>query len=163
MDRMQGDSLPVSIFQKFGTVDGTWPSGTSKYDKRRDAIQVPQWDPTACIQCNLCSLVCPHAAIRPVLLTEEEKAAAPAGFTTIPAKGPGLEKYSFRIQVSPFDCLGCGCCANACPAKTKALTMQSAESQAGEAENWTYGVEQVPVKKDAGSDKTVKASQVKKP
>ena len=163
MDRMQGDSLPVSIFQKFGTVDGTWPSGTSKYDKRRDAIQVPQWDPTACIQCNLCSLVCPHAAIRPVLLTEEEKAAAPAGFTTIPAKGPGLEKYSFRIQVSPFDCLGCGCCANACPAKTKALTMQSAESQAGEAENWTYGVEQVPVKKDAGSDKTVKASQFKKP
>ena len=163
MDRMQGDSLPVSIFQKFGTVDGTWPSGTSKYDKRRDAIQVPQWDPTACIQCNLCSLVCPHAAIRPVLLTEEEKAAAPAGFTTIPAKGPGLEKYAFRIQVSPFDCLGCGCCANACPAKTKALTMQSAESQAGEAENWTYGVEQVPVKKDAGSDKTVKASQFKKP
>ena len=163
MDRMQGDSLPVSIFQKFGTVDGTWPSGTSKYDKRRDAIQVPQWDPTACIQCNLCSLVCPHAAIRPVLLTGEEKATAPAGFTTIPAKGPGLEKYSFRIQVSPFDCLGCGCCANACPAKTKALTMQSAESQAGEAENWTYGVEQVPVKKDAGSDKTVKASQFKKP
>ena len=98
-----------------------------------------------------------------MLLTEEEKAAAPAGFTTIPAKGPGLEKYAFRIQVSPFDCLGCGCCANACPAKTKALTMQSAESQAGEAENWTYGVEQVPVKKDAGSDKTVKASQFKKP
>ena len=163
MDRMQGDSLPVSVFQKFGTVDGTWPSGTSKYDKRRDAIQVPRWDPTACIQCNLCSLVCPHAAIRPVLLTEEEKAAAPAGFATIPAKGPGLEKYAFRIQVSPFDCLGCGCCANVCPAKTKALTMESAESQAGEAENWTYGVEQVPVKQDAGSDKTVKASQFKKP
>ena len=163
MDRMQGDSLPVSVFQKFGTVDGTWPSGTSKYDKRRDAIQVPRWDPAACIQCNLCSLVCPHAAIRPVLLTEEEKTAAPAGFATVPAKGPGLEKYAFRIQVSPFDCLGCGCCANVCPAKTKALTMESAESQAGEAENWTYGVEQVPVKQDAGSDKTVKASQFKKP
>ncbi|WP_295720363.1 pyruvate:ferredoxin (flavodoxin) oxidoreductase, partial [uncultured Oscillibacter sp.] len=163
MDRMQGDSLPVSVFQKFGTVDGTWPSGTSKYDKRRDAIQIPRWEPAACIQCNLCSLVCPHAAIRPVLLTEEEKTAAPAGFATVPAKGPGLEKYAFRIQVSPFDCLGCGCCANVCPAKTKALTMESAESQAGEAENWTYGVEQVPVKQDAGSDKTVKASQFKKP
>ena len=163
MDRMEGDKLPVSIFQKFGTVDGTWPSGTSKNDKRRDAIMVPQWDPTACIQCNMCSLVCPHAAIRPVLLTDEEKAAAPAGFTTIPAKGPGLEKYAFRIQVSPFDCLGCGCCVNACPAKTKALTMQSADSQVGEAENWTYGVETVPVKKEAGSDKNIKASQFKKP
>ncbi len=163
MDRMEGDSLPVSVFKRFGTEDGTWPSGTSKYDKRRDAIQVPQWKAASCIQCNMCSYVCPHAAIRPVLLTGEEKAKAPAGFETIPAKGAGLEKYAFRIQVSPFDCLGCGSCVNACPAPEKALALVEAESQAGEQDNWTYGVEQVPVKKDAGSDRSVKASQFKKP
>ena len=163
MNRMQGDQLPVSVFQKYGTLDGTWPSGTSKYDKRADAVQVPVWNSAACLQCNQCALVCPHAAIRPVLLTGAEKAAAPASFGTVPAKGPGLEQYAYRMQVSPYDCLGCGCCVNACPAKGKALTMQPAETQASEAENWTYGIEQVRVKKDAVSDKTVKAIQFARP
>ena len=163
LDQMQGDKLPVSVFQKYGTVDGTWPNGTSKHDKRADAIMVPEWDPSKCIQCNQCAYVCPHAAIRPVLVTEEEKAAAPATFETIPAKGPGLEKYTYRIQVSPYDCLGCGCCVNACLAKDGALTLKPAESQAVQAENWTYGIETVPVKKDAVNVKTVKGSQFAKP
>ncbi len=163
LDQMQGDKLPVSVFQKYGAVDGTWPNGTSKHDKRADAIMVPEWDPSKCIQCNQCAYVCPHAAIRPVLVTEEEKAAAPATFETIPAKGPGLEKYTYRIQVSPYDCLGCGCCVNACLAKDGALTLKPAESQAVQAENWTYGIETVPVKKDAVNVKTVKGSQFAKP
>ncbi len=163
LDQMQGDKLPVSTFQKYGTVDGTWLSGTSKYDKRADAILVPEWTAENCIQCNQCAYVCPHAAIRPVLVTEEEKNAAPEGFATIQAKGPGLEKYGFRIQVSPYDCLGCGCCVNACIAKTPALAMKPAASQVGEVKNWTYGVEQVPVKKDAVNVKTVKGSQFAKP
>ena len=163
LDQMQGDKLPVSVFQKYGTVDGTWPNGTSKHDKRADAIVVPEWDPAKCIQCNQCAYVCPHAAIRPVLVTEEEKAAAPASFETIPAKGPGLEKYSYRIQVSPYDCLGCGCCVNACLAKDGALKLKPAETQSIQAENWTYGIETVPVKKDAVNVKTVKGSQFAKP
>ncbi|MCI8399995.1 MAG: pyruvate:ferredoxin (flavodoxin) oxidoreductase [Oscillibacter sp.] len=163
LDQMQGDKLPVSTFQKYGTVDGTWPNGTSKHDKRADAILVPEWTAENCIQCNQCAYVCPHAAIRPVLVTEEEKAAAPEGFTTIPAKGPGLEKYGFRIQVSPYDCLGCGCCVNACIAKTPALAMKPAASQVEQVKNWTYGIEQVPVKKDAVNVKTVKGSQFAKP
>ncbi|MDD3346527.1 pyruvate:ferredoxin (flavodoxin) oxidoreductase [Oscillibacter sp.] len=163
LDQMQGDKLPVSIFQKYGIVDGTWPNGTSKNDKRADAIMVPEWDASKCIQCNQCAYVCPHAAIRPVLVTEEEKKAAPAGFETIAAKGPGLEKYGFRIQVSPYDCLGCGCCVNACLAKDNALTLKPAATQAVQAENWTYGIETVPVKKDAVNVKTVKGSQFAKP
>ncbi len=163
LDQMKGDTLPVSVFQKYGTVDGTWPNGTSKHDKRADAIMVPEWDPAKCIQCNQCAYVCPHAAIRPVLVTEEEKAAAPAAFETIPAKGPGLEKYAFRIQVSPYDCLGCGCCVNACIAKESALALKPAATQSIQAENWTYGIETVPVKKDAVNVKTVKGSQFAKP
>ncbi len=163
LDQMQGDKLPVSAFQKYGIFDGTWPNGTSKHDKRADAIMVPEWDASKCIQCNQCAYVCPHAAIRPVLVTEEEKAAAPATFETIPAKGPGLEKYSYRIQVSPYDCLGCGCCVNACLAKDGALKLQPAATQAVQAENWTYGIETVPVKKDAVNVKTVKGSQFAKP
>ncbi|WP_295581690.1 pyruvate:ferredoxin (flavodoxin) oxidoreductase [uncultured Oscillibacter sp.] len=163
LDQMQGDKLPVSAFQKYGIFDGTWPNGTSKHDKRADAIMVPEWDASKCIQCNQCAYVCPHAAIRPVLVTEEEKAAAPATFETIPAKGPGLEKYGYRIQVSPYDCLGCGCCVNACLAKDGALKLQPAATQAVQAENWTYGIETVPVKKDAVNVKTVKGSQFAKP
>ncbi len=160
MDKMEGDKLPVSVFKNYGTEDGTWESGTSKYDKRSDAVVVPKWDASKCIQCNQCAFVCPHAAIRPVLLTAEEKAAAPAGFETIPARGM---EYSYRIQVSPNDCLGCGVCANACIAKEPALTMVPYEEQVCEAENWEFGVVQTPVKKDAVNFKTVKGSQFAKP
>ena len=116
---------------------------------------------TKCIQCNQCALVCPHAAIRPVLLDENEQQRAPAGFET--KKATGLAQYQYRMQVSPYDCTGCGSCVNICPAKEKALTMQPLESQLGQAENWEYAVETVTVKKDAVSDKTVKASQFAKP
>ena len=161
MNRQEGDSLPVSVMKKYGLEDGTWHAGSTKYEKRGAAVEVPQWDMTRCIQCNQCSLVCPHAAIRPVLLDENEQQNAPAGFET--KKATGLAQYQYRMQVSPYDCTGCGSCVNVCPAKEKALTMQPLESQLDQAENWEYAVETVTVKKDAVSDKTVKASQFAKP
>ena len=161
MNRQEGDSLPVSVMKKYGLEDGTWHAGSTKYEKRGAAVEVPQWDMTKCIQCNQCSLVCPHAAIRPVLLDENEQQNAPAGFET--RKATGLAQYQYRMQVSPYDCTGCGSCVNVCPAKEKALTMQPLESQLCQAENWEYAVETVTVKKDAVSDKTIKASQFAKP
>ena len=161
MNRQEGDSLPVSIMKKYGLEDGTWHAGSTKYEKRGAAVDVPQWDMTKCIQCNQCSLVCPHAAIRPVLLDENEQQNAPAGFEA--KKATGLAQYQYRMQVSPYDCTGCGSCVNVCPAKEKALTMQPLESQLNQAENWEYAVETVTIKKDAVSDKTVKASQFAKP
>ncbi|WP_293008479.1 MULTISPECIES: pyruvate:ferredoxin (flavodoxin) oxidoreductase [unclassified Oscillibacter] len=163
INRQEGDSLSVSTLKKYGLEDGTWPAGTSKYEKRGAAVEVPAWKMDACIQCNQCALVCPHAAIRPVLLNEEEKTAAPAGFETKKAAGAGLDRYQFRIQVSPYDCTGCGSCANVCPAKEKALVMEPLESQRKEAPNWTYATERVTVKKDAANAKTVKNSQFAKP
>ena len=163
MNRQEGDSLPVSVMKKYGLEDGTWYAGSTKYEKRGAAVDVPQWDMTKCIQCNQCSLVCPHAAIRPVLLDEAEAQNAPAGFETKKASGADLGKYQYRMQVSPYDCTGCGSCVNICPAKEKALTMQPLESQLNQAENWEYAVETVTIKKDAVSDKTVKASQFAKP
>ena len=162
MNRQEGDTLPVSVFRKFGNIDGTWPAGTTKYEKRGTAVEVPVWDSARCLQCNQCSLVCPHAAIRPFLLNESERAAAPAGFDTVPAKGL-KQSYVYRLQVSPLDCTGCGSCVNVCPAKEKAISMQPLESQRGEAANWDFAVDAVSVKKDAASDKTVKASQFFKP
>ena len=161
MNRQEGDSLPVSIMKKYGLEDGTWHAGSTKYEKRGAAVDVPQWDMTKCIQCNQCSLVCPHAAIRPVLLDENEVKNAPQGFET--KKANGLAQYQYRMQVSPYDCTGCGSCVNVCPAKEKALTLQPLESQLNQAENWEYAVETVTIKKDAVSDKTVKASQFAKP
>ena len=161
MNRQEGDSLPVSVMKKYGLEDGTWHAGSTKYEKRGTAVDVPQWDMTKCIQCNQCALVCPHAAIRPVLLDENEQQHAPAGFET--KKATGLAQYQYRMQVSPYDCTGCGSCVNICPAKEKALTMQPLESQLNQAENWEYAVETVTVKRDAVSDKTVKASQFAKP
>ena len=161
MNRQEGDSLPVSVMKKYGLEDGTWHAGSTKYEKRGAAVDVPQWDMTKCIQCNQRSLVCPHAAIRPVLLDENEAKIAPQGFET--KKANGLAQYQYRMQVSPYDCTGCGSCVNICPAKEKALTMQPLESQLNQAENWEYAVETVTIKTDAVSDKTVKASQFAKP
>ena len=111
LDKQQGDKLPVSVFQKYGVLDGTWENGTSVYSKRGVATKVPKWNPEACIQCNRCSMCCPHAAIRPVLLTDEEKAGVPDSFVTAPAKGLGKDapKYNFRMQLSPYDCLAAAC------------------------------------------------------
>ncbi|MDR3729870.1 MAG: pyruvate:ferredoxin (flavodoxin) oxidoreductase [Oscillospiraceae bacterium] len=161
INRQEGDSLPVSMYRDIP--DGTWPVGTSAYEKRGVAVRVPQWNADKCIQCNQCAFVCPHAAIRPVLLDEKEKAAAPTGFGTVPAKGKGLEAYAYRMQVSPYDCTGCGSCTIICPVGGGALTMKPLATQLGEHENWTYATEQVAVKKDAVDPSTVKGSQFAQP
>ena len=163
MNRQEGDRLPVSVFKKYGVLDGTWQAGTSQYEKRGTAVEVPEWDMTKCIQCNQCALVCPHAAIRPILLDEAEQKKAPAGFETKKAMGAGLDGYQFRIQVSPYDCTGCGSCVNVCPAKEKALTMKELDSQRKEAAGWNFAVNEVEIKKDAVSSKTIKNSQFAKP
>ncbi|MCR5576479.1 MAG: pyruvate:ferredoxin (flavodoxin) oxidoreductase, partial [Oscillospiraceae bacterium] len=162
MNRLEGDALPVSVFKKYGNIDGTWPAGMTRFEKRGTAVEVPVWDSMKCLQCNQCSLVCPHAAIRPFLLDDAEKAAAPAGFDTVPAKGI-RSAYAYRLQVSPYDCAGCGSCVNVCPAKEKALSLAPLESQLGESANWDFAVDAVTVKKDAASDKNVKSSQFFRP
>lgn len=160
MNRQEGEDLPVSVFEDIA--DGTFPSGTAAYEKRGVAVHVPKWHPENCIQCNQCSFVCPHASIRPVLLDEEEKAKTPDGFETKKAIGKGMEGYEYRIQVSALDCLGCGNCEDVCPAKTKALTMETFESQQKEAANWTHAMS-IPVKDEIMSKTSVKGSQFAMP
>ncbi|PHV71983.1 pyruvate:ferredoxin (flavodoxin) oxidoreductase [Sporanaerobium hydrogeniformans] len=163
MNRMEGDNLPVSAFS--GMEDGTFPQGTAAYEKRGVGIFVPEWKTDTCIQCNQCSFVCPHACIRPVLVTEEEKALAPDSFATKKAIGKGLENLQFRIQVSPMDCTGCGNCVDICPTKTKSLEMKPLASQVKtEVDNWTYSIsEKVAYKGDLVKGTTVKDSQFKTP
>ena len=165
MDRQQGDKLPVSVFQKHGVLDGTWENGTSAFSKRGVATAVPKWDETACIQCNRCAMSCPHAAIRPVLLTGEEQAQVPAAFVTAPAKGLGKDApaYHFRMQVSPYDCLGCGVCLTACPAEG-ALTMVPFEDMKAEQPLFDQvAMDEKYLKPDVISDKSVKSIQFAKP
>jgi len=159
---MKGDDLPVSAF--VGREDGTFPSGTTAYEKRGIAVNVPEWQAEECIQCNQCSYVCPHAAIRPFLLTEDEAANAPAGTQTIQGIPGALKAYRFKIQVSVLDCTGCGNCADVCPAKNKALIMKPLETQLDEADRWTYMHEKVGYK-DTVVDKfmNVKNSQFAQP
>ena len=132
VNAQEGNSLPVSAFKDY--VDGTTPSGSSAYEKRGIAVDIPVWNPDNCIQCNRCAYVCPHAVIRPVALTEEEAAAAPEGMQTLPLTG--MKEYKFTMTVSAYDCTGCGSCANVCPGKkgAKALTMENMEANAGVAE-----------------------------
>jgi pyruvate-ferredoxin/flavodoxin oxidoreductase len=136
VNRQQGDKLPVSAF--IGREDGTYPQGTSKYEKRGIAIEVPVWDVDKCIQCNQCSYVCPHAAIRPFLLNREEVSNAPEEFASKKAIGNGLDDMNFRMQVSVLDCTGCGNCAKVCPAKEPALKMMPLDTQTHEIANWEY-------------------------
>ncbi len=156
MNRQEGDDLPVSIFKEIA--DGTFPSGTSAYEKRGVAVNVPQWDSSNCIQCNQCAFVCPHAAIRPNLVSKEESQTKPKGFETVAAKGKGFEEYEYRIQVSPLDCLGCGNCADICPAPKKALTMEALATQEHEATNWDYAVK-LPIRDNLMAKDSVKGSQ----
>jgi len=162
INAMKGDDLPVSAFT--GREDGTFPSGTTAYEKRGIAVNVPEWQPDECIQCNQCSYVCPHAAIRPFLLTEEEAANAPEGTRFIQGIPGVLKQYKFRIQVSIYDCTGCSNCADVCPSKKKALIMKPLETQLGEATHWTYMHEKVGYK-DTLVDKflNVKNSQFSQP
>jgi pyruvate-ferredoxin/flavodoxin oxidoreductase len=153
----QGDSLPVSRM----TPDGTVPTGTTKYEKRGIAVEVPVWDAAKCIMCNQCALVCPHAAIRPFLLNAEEEANKPEGFVTKPA-GKGFEGLTYRMQVSPLDCAGCGNCVDVCLAKDKALKMVPMHEAKADEANWEYAV--ALTEKDVKVNrKTVKGSQYLRP
>ena len=156
INSQEGDDLPVSSFLELA--DGTFPLGTSRYEKRGVAVHLPHWDMTKCIQCNQCAFICPHSAIRPFLLSDEQKAQAPQGFDTIKAQGTGMEKYHYRMQLSALDCMGCGNCADICPAKEKALTMSAYDDEVDQADNWEYAMSLV--KKDIKIDKkSVKNSQ----
>lgn len=160
VNAMKGDSIPVSEF--IDLPDGTMPQGTSKYEKRGIAVKVPVWDSEKCIQCNMCSYVCPHACIRPFLATKEEAAKAPEGFATVLAKGKGMEDYQYRIQTSVLDCTGCGSCASVCPAKEKAIAMEPLDQHRDEAANWEYAVALSPKKNPMGTS-SVKGSQFEQP
>ena len=155
----QGDKLPVSAF----TPDGIFPVSTSQYEKRGVAILVPEWIMDNCIQCNQCSMVCPHAAIRPVLLTDSELSDAPEGFETKQAIGKELKEYHFRIQANTLDCLGCGNCADICPAKKSALVMKPIETQTPvQVPNHEYAVK-LPIRDDLVKRTSVKGSQFYQP
>ena len=158
MNRQEGDCLPVSAF--VGMEDGTFPLGTSAYEKRGIAIHVPEWLPENCIQCNQCSYVCPHAAIRPVLLDNHVLSKAPAKWNVRPATGQKNEL--FAIVVSPYDCTGCGNCVQICPAKSKALVMQPLASQIPQADIWHYAMH-LPRRVNPVNRFTIKGSQFEQP
>ncbi|WP_213996030.1 pyruvate:ferredoxin (flavodoxin) oxidoreductase [Tepidanaerobacter syntrophicus] len=160
MNRQEGDKLPVSAF--VGREDGTFPVGTTKYEKRGIAVNVPEWQPESCIQCNQCAFVCPHAVIRPFLLNEEEVKNAPEGFVSKKAIGKGLEGLNFRVQISPLDCTGCGVCANTCPSKEKSLIMKPLESQTHQIPYWDYAMS-LSEKENPLKIETVKGSQFEQP
>ena len=159
----QGNKLPVSVFSSH--VDGTAPQGSAAYEKRGIAVDVPEWNPANCIQCNFCSLVCPHAVIRPVIMSNEELAAAPANTKSKPATG--LAGFNFSMTISTLDCTGCGSCAQVCPGMkgNKALTMQSIDSQRPQQEVFDYGrtIEPKPEVAAKFKETTVKGSQFKQP
>ena len=159
VDKMDGDSLPVSAFVDHA--DGTFELGASAYEKRGVAVSVPEWDSAKCIQCNQCAYVCPHATIRPFALTADELAAAPAQTKAVDFKvGAGKGVYKFSMAISPLDCMGCGVCTHVCP--VGALTMQPLESQEDQQPVFDYMVAKVAEKKEL-QDFTVKGSQFRQP
>jgi len=161
----KGDSLPVSVF--VGHEDGSFEHGTSKFEKRGIGTMVPKWIEEHCIQCNQCSFVCPHAVIRPFLITDGELENAPEGVKNhvLDGKGKGIKDFKYKIQVSPLDCTGCDLCAQICPTKEKALVMVplQEEMDAGEQVNADYLFNEVTYKDDVVSKSTVKGSQFAKP
>ena len=157
--RQKGDAVPVSAFAP----DGAFPFSTSRYEKRGVAINVPEWIKENCIQCNHCSFVCPHATIRPFLADDEEMKSAPENFETLPATGKELKGYHFRIQVYPLDCMGCGNCADVCPAKKSALVMKPFETQADLQEPNRIFAEKIGYKSHLMKVETLKGSQFRQP
>ncbi|MBO5229025.1 MAG: pyruvate:ferredoxin (flavodoxin) oxidoreductase [Lachnospiraceae bacterium] len=160
INKQKGDDLPVSAFK--GYEDGRIDLGLTAYEKRGIAMKVPVWDAEKCIQCNKCSLVCPHAVIRPYLLNDEEKAAAPEGFTTVPANGAAAKGLHFSMQISTYDCTGCGSCVSSCPAKEKAITMEPVTLNEDQKTLWNYGLS-ISDKGDLFNPYTIKGSQFRQP
>jgi pyruvate-ferredoxin/flavodoxin oxidoreductase len=162
INAQKGDGLPVSAF--LGREDGTFPAGTTEYEKRGIAVNVPEWIPENCIQCNQCAYVCPHASIRPFLLDEQEMKNAPANTAVLKATGKELEGLQFRIQLSALDCAGCGNCADVCPSKTKALVMKPLGTQTEEIARYDYLANKVTYKDNiVDKFKTFKNSQFAQP
>ena len=157
----KGNQLPVSTFEN--AADGTFPLGVSAYEKRGVAVDVPEWIPENCIQCNQCSFVCPHATIRPYAMDAEEVKNAPAAMKGKKMLGKGCEEFTFVQQVDPLDCMGCGLCANICPAPNKALVMKPLASQMDQQECFDYAVKHVTEKQTGFAPETVKGSQFKQP
>lgn len=162
INSMKGDDLPVSAF--LGREDGTFPAGTTAYEKRGIAVNVPEWVSDNCIQCNQCAFVCPHAVIRPFLLNEDEMKGLPEGTATLKAIPKTFDGLQFRIQISPLDCTGCGNCVDVCPAKTKALVMKPLDTQLNQNELWDYHASKVTYKDTlAPKEQNVKNSQFAQP
>ncbi len=159
INKQKGDDLPVSTFKDYE--DGHVDMGLTAYEKRGIAVKIPRWDPAKCIQCNRCALVCPHAVIRPFLLDDGEKAAAPAGFETIPANGTAKGLH-FTMQVSTYDCTGCGSCVACCPAKEKAITMVPAALEESQKDQWAFALS-IRDKGDLFNPYTIKGSQFRQP
>ena len=155
----KGDTLPVSLMPP----DGVFPTGTTKYEKRGIAINVPEWQPENCIQCNQCAFVCPHAVIRPVLARPEDLKDAPESFVTIDAVGKELKGLKFRIQVSVLDCTGCGNCVDVCPAKKKALVMKPLNTQTKDQVPNHIFASKLPVLDNLMPPTSVKGSQFRQP
>ena len=160
INRQKGDDLPVSTFK--GYEDGTFDVGLTAYEKRAIAVNVPEWDSSKCLQCNQCSFVCPHAAIRPYIVTKEEAKNAPKGFDTVKLNGIKDTEYEYRLEVSKHDCTGCGSCVASCPAKEKAIKMVPAKFSDEDLERWNYALS-LSDKGDLFNPNTVKGSQFRTP
>ncbi len=160
MNRQEGDKLPVSAFVEHE--DGSFPMGVTAWEKREIAIEVPVWDSSKCIQCNQCSFVCPHAVIRPTLLTEEELKGAPEGLDTAAANG--FKDMKYHLAISAQDCTGCGSCVEVCPAKEKAIEMKPLASHRDKfIKDWNFAKDIIPKEIPENIEKTVKGSQFKQP
>ena len=164
INKLEGSSLPVSTFVDLGADDGTFMSGTTAFEKRGIAVNVPEWITDKCIQCNQCSFVCPHAVIRPFLSTDEELKNAPKSYKSKKANGiKGDKGFNYTIGITPLDCTGCGNCAEICPAPGKALVMKPMDTQSEQIEAWNYAVEKLSHKENPMSKNTVKGSQFEEP
>ncbi|MEG0777222.1 MAG: pyruvate:ferredoxin (flavodoxin) oxidoreductase [Oscillospiraceae bacterium] len=161
VNAMRGDSLPVSAFMDIA--NGVMPSGTSAFEKRGIAVDVPTWVAENCLQCNQCAFVCPHSVIRPFVFNAEDLKNAPAGIKTVQMKGKGCEEYQFAMISSVLDCTGCGSCANVCPAKDKAIIMAPLKDNLAEQDSYNYAYENVLEKDVPFAENTIKGSQFKTP